>query len=294
MKDLIIIRSKQVFAQPRHFYFRVYKKEYARYKKWIEPNSKSKLPLDIIIPVVAKDLDVLPYAINSAKKHIKHPIGKIYVVAPNKEEIRNAANSAGAVFVDEKDVCSIAKNDINYIVNGVDRSGWIYQQVLKYNFTNVGASANFLVLDSDTFFIKDIVFESRGKFYFDFSDEYHEPYQKAYELLTAYKHSMAVSFVAHYMLFNKKMLKELVAKIEETTAMPLHLAIKSLAASINDQSAFSEYECYANYCLQHKPEGYKIRYWFNKSASRSLLPTADDVIANAHNYKSVSFHSHNL
>lgn len=292
--DVRIMNSAKLLLQSRDFYMRVYKREYNRYKQWIEPQKPSSLPIDVIIPIVAKDLDILPYAIKSIQLHVKHPIGRIYIVAPNSQAIRSVAEAQNAVFVDEKTVCAIAKSDINYVVNGVDRSGWIYQQILKYNFSNVGTCDNFLVLDADTFFIKDIAFESKGKFYFDFSDEYHKPYQQAYQLLTNYSHKMPVSFVAHYMLFNRAILKKLVSHIEAVTAEPLHIAIKNLATVIDSESAFSEYECYANYCLQLSPERYKLRYWFNKSQPKSMLSTVDVLISNIPDSKSLSFHSHNL
>jgi len=33
--------------------------------------------IDILIPVIEKDLDVLPHAIASVRKNVSHPIGEI-------------------------------------------------------------------------------------------------------------------------------------------------------------------------------------------------------------------------
>lgn len=56
------------------------------------------LKIDIVFPVVEKDLDVLPFTIDSAKQNIKHPLGNIFIVAPNNPTIND--------FVVER-ICSI-------------------------------------------------------------------------------------------------------------------------------------------------------------------------------------------
>jgi hypothetical protein len=294
LTDILTIRSDSLFKQERSFFFRVFRHEYQRYKKWIEPNMLSPLPIDIIIPVIDKDLDVLPYVISSAYKHVRHPIGNVFIVAPNSEAIKAEVAKTKAVFIDESTVCDIKKDDINYVVNGKDRSGWIYQQLLKYNFTKVAQYENYLVIDADTFFVKDVCFEARGKFYLDFSDEYHNPYYQAFEILTGLKHRAGVSFVAHYMFFNKVKVEAVKKQIEKHTGKTLLNAIKELKLEIDDQSAFSEYETYANYCIQTNPGLYTTRYWFNKSYSKKQLGNAQQIIDHAGEYKSVSFHSHNI
>lgn len=292
IKDLLTIRSTRLFGQTREFYFRVFKKQYKRYGFLIDPRPQSDLYVDVIIPVVEKDVDVLAYAIQGIRKHLKHK-NNVYIVAPLSEAIKKVAEANGAIYLDEKEVCSITKDDISFTVNGNDRSGWLYQQILKYSFGNIGQGSHFLVLDSDTFFIKDIIFEKNGKFYFDFSDEFHVPYYKSYERLTGLKHSSTISFITHYMLFDKNRLAQLKLHIQQHTGHDIIEAIKSLIGTSESQSIFSEYETYANFCIHNWPSEYSIRYWFNESYSRKQLHMAAQIKTIDNNTKSISFHSHN-
>lgn len=290
--NLLILRSLKLWRQNRAFYFQLFLKEYSTYRAWIEPAATSNLSIDIIIPAIEKDLMALPHVIDAARKHIKHPIGGKYIVAPNTPAIRACAQAAQCHFVNEVEVCSIRKDEINFIVDGVNRSGWIYQQLLKFNLGNVGNCKHHLVLDADTVFVKDITFEASGKYYFDFADEYHTPYYTAYEILTGLKHTMPISFVSHYMLFSKQMLKNLKEHIETHTSKSVEQAIIDLKLSIKDQSNFSEYETYANFCIAKAPQKYSIRYWFNKSCKVEELANLQQLITSG-KWRSISFHAYN-
>lgn len=290
LRHLKIICSSQVFYQQRSALFNIFKLNYEKYKYFIEPTKPSSVPLDIIIPVIEKDLDVLPYVIAGIRKHIKHPLCNIYIVAPNQQKIIDEAIKLQAIFVNEKDVCPLDKEEINFVVNGVNRNGWVYQQLLKLNFDKIATQERFLVVDADTIFVKDTVFEKDGKLYFDFSDEFHEPYYKALELLTGLKQRIPVSFVAHYMLFSKHNLQKLRNHIFCHTNKKPELAIISLKDVISDQSNFSEYETYANYCITYNPQQHRIRYWFNKS----LNTVTHGLIEQETNgrYRTLSFHAY--
>ncbi|MES2486220.1 MAG: DUF6492 family protein [Bacteroidota bacterium] len=293
IRHVQIIKSQAVYFQSREFLFNIFKINYKSYQFFIEPGIHSATPLDVVIPVIEKDLDILPHVIAGVRRYLKHPLGNIYIVAPNSEKIINEASKGGAVFVNENDVCAVSKQDINFVVNGKDRSGWIYQQILKLNFDKIVAEENFLVIDADTVFVSNMCFEKRGRHYFDFSDEYHAPYHEAYKILTGYDRSMPVSFVSHYMLFNKQKLQQLKQHIEVNTGKPLLEAIKSIKERVLDYSSFSEYETYANFCIHKFPKQHTIRYWFNKSCRQGDIIDIKILREKSKNlWKSLSFHSH--
>jgi len=295
LTDIYIIRSASLFKQERSFFFRIFRREYQRYKKWIEPAVKqSKLPIDVIVPVIKKDLHALPLVIAGIRQHIKHPITNIYIVAPLSNEIQKVVENNNCVFVSELQICNTTKQQIGFFINGNDRSGWIYQQLLKLNFDKVGTCDNYLVVDADTVFIQDTIFETRGKTYFDFSDEYHTPYFKTFEVITKLKHQLPVSFITHYMLFNKTMLQKLVKHIEQVNNSNVEKAIIAMKDVTKDeQSYFSEYETYANFCIQTNPNSYLLRYWFNKSCKQNETENFGVLKReNALLFKTLSFHSH--
>lgn len=43
--------------------------------------------IDVLIPAIEKDLATLPYVIDAVRTHVKHPIGRILIVAPKKTRI---------------------------------------------------------------------------------------------------------------------------------------------------------------------------------------------------------------
>lgn len=62
------------------------------------------------------------------------------------------------IFVDENEVLPITKKDINYICkDGRDRSGWLFQQLLKLA-GNIGTCENFITIDSDHILLKPHTF----------------------------------------------------------------------------------------------------------------------------------------
>lgn len=295
LRHIQIITSCDVFRKDRTFLYNIFKKDYNVYKRWIEPSAPSALAIDVVVPVIEKDLKVLPYVIEGIRKHVKHPIKNIYIVAPNKEVIVNAAKREGAVFIDEVGVCSISKEQINFVVNGNNRSGWIYQQLLKLNLNKIGTERFALVVDADTVFIQDTVFEKNGKLYFDFSDEFTKPYYTAFEMLTGMQHKSQVSFVSHYMLFDKQRLEELKQHIKNVgNGKEAEHIIIDLKEKIIDNSYFSEYETYANYCISKHANDYRLRYWFNKSLNSKEPGTFEEIISkNRSVHKSVSLHAYN-
>ena len=63
--------------------------------------------------------------IESVRRHLAHPVGTIWVVADPASESARVADALGCRVVDEDSVLPIARTDIDYEVNAVDRSGWL-------------------------------------------------------------------------------------------------------------------------------------------------------------------------
>ena len=82
------------------------------------PNAGS-MPIDIVIPIIDKDLDILPLCLKGLKKNCNNVIDNIYLVAPAHFPIIDFANKNGLIFVDENSVLGYSAKDINCI----DQSG---------------------------------------------------------------------------------------------------------------------------------------------------------------------------
>ena len=283
-KNISLFRIKQ-----KMFFF--WLKNLRSYPNKTVVTGNSDLMIDVVIPTIEKDLDVLPYSIAGVKKNIRHPIGALYIVAPKSEKIMKFCLQENCTFIDESSLLSINQSDIQYDVNGLNRSSWIYQQFLKWSGSKFCKNTNYLIVDSDTVYVRPQVFEYNGKTVFNCSDEYHKPYFDVYERLLGEQTKFPFSFTSHQMLFNIDILNELKDKIEFHTKMKWYLGILE---NIDKRkvSSHSDYETYGQYYYSHYRRKMIIEYWYNLSRPRVEL--ADyDFTSSDFPFKSISFHSWN-
>jgi hypothetical protein len=253
----------------------------------------SKLELDILIPSVDKDLDILPYVIDSAKKNILHPIKNIYIVSPDSEKIKDLCTQKGCIFIDERSILPITKKDIKYNANGLDRSGWLYQQLLKWAGDVFCTAEYFLVLDSDTVLIRPQVFEVNGKIIFDFADEYHKPYFDAAGRLLNKTVICPVSFTSHHILIQVSKMRELKDLLEKQFHTSWYEAIMNTIDK-SQMSGHSDYETYGQFMYFNYKDEMLVEYWSNLSLRRDAIKYLEKLQARyGKHYKTLSFHSYN-
>lgn len=259
------------------------------------PFKKNLVPIDILIPATEKDFDVLPYTIIFARKNILHPIGNIFIVSPISDKITKIASDYNCLMIDENSVLPITLSDIHYLSkNGLDRRGWLFQQLLKLSADVICQNENILLLDSDTLIARPQTFIYENKIIFNCSNyPHHTPYHLVYKKITNHNVIPSFSFVTHHMLVQKSNLKKLKEEIEKLHNDSWYNVIISLADK-NDSSGFSEYETYGQFMLRNYPDQILQLYWFNLELSKkkdlsNYLKTPN--FAEPH-IKSCSFHSY--
>lgn len=294
MKKLVwyYINSKiRIKKDIRDFYDRLYKFQYFKYyNKDIVNEKLCNTGIDVLIPVLERDLKVLKYCVANLRKYSLNPIQNIYLVAPDNLSIKKFAKSNACQYIDERTVTKIIKSKINYKSHGFDRSGWLFQQILKLNWDNISKNNYCLIVDSDTILTSPHVFVQNGIIRFNCSDEYHKAYFETFNKMLGYKANYNLSFVSHYMLFERETTSMMKNEIENHSRLNWEEAVLKYC-NYDDISGFSEYETYANYMLKRHKKMMKINYWFNRSMS------VDDLDANLileieqkHDNKSLSFH----
>ncbi|WP_438447512.1 DUF6492 family protein [Gorillibacterium sp. sgz5001074] len=249
------------------------------------------VPIDVLIPAIEKDLPNLPHVIDSLRKMVRPAVGRIYIVSPRSARLEELCRRKGCTFVNENTVLPITKKDIRYRSARWDRSGWMLQQLLKLGGDTVVKSRHFLVADADTVMIRPHVFRAEGRTVV-YSRNWSQPeYFRAYRKLLGEQVSAPRSFVAHYMLFDKRWLKRLKAHLEARHGIPWYQAIlKGIRTS--SMFAFSEFETYGNFVYNRAPS--RIR--FKKTLNRHLHGTnighlsASKLTRLAQSYRSLSFH----
>lgn len=255
---------------------------------------KSMPMIDILIPAIEKDLGTLPYVIDNVRRFVQHPIGRIYIVSPASNKIKQLCSSKNCIFIDEKTILPITKKDINYQSAHWNRSGWLYQQLLKMNADHYVKASHFLVVDADTLLIKPHSFFVDGKTVFYCRDWSQSEYFNTYQKLLNMKPPRPRSFVTHYMMFEKSKLVALKKKIESLHHIPWYKAIIR-SIDMKKQFGFSEYETYANYLYTLNSGSMILKNAKNKSMNMNAADLKEaEMVKLAREYRSLSFHKRKI
>ncbi len=227
---------------------------------------------NIIIPVVFKDYSFLNKSIKYILKYFS-PV-TIYIITDSR---------MGKYLPKQVQSCNICKViDENHIVEGLSltkvdsiikslgrhhtKSGWYYQQFLKMGFalSPYCETDYYLSWDSDTIPLKKIVFfDNDCHPYFTMKSEFHKPYFNTMQRVLSIGKSNPNSYIAEHMMFNKYIMEEIIAKIEESNVYGeawFEKILYSLEPEDVSTFSFSEFETYGTYCHLFHPELYVERH----------------------------------
>ena len=240
--------------------------------------SNSSLPvdtekIDVLIPVIEKDLEVVSYVIDGIRKFVMHPIGDIYIAAPESATIKELCQRKGCKFIFEDSVLPLDQKDLY-------GEGWMLQQLIKLSADGIGSNDHFLIVDADTIMIAPHVFMLEDKTIFYCDDLYWDckPVFDHFKRLTRLQPVAHVSLINHYMFFSRTYLSELKQWIESIHGKPWFQAIVDVVDR-NSSVPFSEYETYGNFML-------------NKFRDRVILARAKNLDLRYGDFK--DFHTFDL
>jgi hypothetical protein len=252
--------------------------------------------ITLVIPAIDKDKEILESVIVQANKNIKHKIVKTIVICPKKSKgLTDLVSSmSGVVIINDEKISPLnIKSLKEFKPKGIDRSGWILQQLLKFAIHSEIDTRKYLVIDADTLMTKPQCYISKGKSALLFSDEYHVPYRQHIKKVLGFYPKYKVSFVSHAMLFDVSIVSDMLKKIEVKSSKPWYTALIE-NINKNEISSMSEYEMYASFLLKYYKQNIYIEYWNNKSVSRKRFKKdKKNKFSNYTNYRSVSYHSYN-
>jgi hypothetical protein len=207
------------------------------------------MSFDIVIPVGPNDYEVFDKQIEYTKKNI---LGyhNIYIVSSKNYNVN------GCTFISE-DVFPFAMKDVSNILGKSSRNGWYLQQLIKMYAGLVIPDIldTYLVIDSDTFFLKPTTFIENGICLYDTRRNYHLPYfVHMNKLHTSLSRQINASGICHHMIFQTKYIKELFALVNGEF---WKVIIKNVVDK--EGSGASEYEIYFNFMLKYYPSNIRIR-----------------------------------
>lgn len=238
------------------------------------PKPDDEMKIDVVIPIIEKDLDILPLCIEGVRHCVPHKIDKIYLVGPRKEAIVGFAKEHKTQFVDENTILGYSPKNLNLKIKGYDRSGWLFQQLIKLS-GQIGENQYCLVIDSDHILIRPHTFiDKEGRHVLYVSKEYNYPYYANFKKLFSFFPYQQASYIAHKMIFNRTLLAGLRQELEKRNPKKGEWD-KIIITGTDKQciSFFSEYETYGHWV----PQSEKIRLpWKQKHLhKRQDIPTYD-------------------
>lgn len=211
----------------------------------------SQEAMDVVIPIIKKDLLILPLCLEGIRVCVQNTVKNIYIVAPKQEEIIAFCEQNNLIFVDETSIFGFAPAELKLKVQledgrVLDRSGWLFQQFIKLSAA-VGTCENYLCIDADHVLIRPHVFiTSAQKPMFYMASENHRPYYDCIKRLLGEVQLTPLSYVAHKMLFNKQQVEALHEAIRRHTGKEWREAILD-TYDRSMESGFSEFETYGNF-----------------------------------------------
>nr|MCR4743929.1 hypothetical protein [Lachnospiraceae bacterium] len=138
---------------------------------------------------------------------------------------------------------------------------------LKYKLSERVSDEYYLVWDGDTVPCKEFsMFSADGIPYFDTKHEYHKTYfDDLARILPGMQKIIEQSFISEHMLFNVKLVRDLIKKIELNDKIAgrqfWEKIIYSLTALELNETGFSEYETYGTYVAYTDMFAYRMREW---------------------------------
>ena len=210
---------------------------------------------DIVIPVGPNDKDIIFKQILYTKMNI---IGyrNIYLICYDPNIIID-----GCITINEN-IFPFSLETVSDFHGKLDRNGWYLQQLLKLYAGKIIPNIldRYLVIDSDTFFLKPTIFIENDKCLYNFGTEYTESYfthmLKLDKELT--KVDINKSGICHHMIFETKYINEIINKIENNHNDKFYNIFLKLVIDKNGADA-SEYEIYFNYMLKNHSNKIKLR-----------------------------------
>jgi hypothetical protein len=251
--------------------------------KFIYENENENL-FDIVIPVGINDINCIEKQIIYTKKNI---IGyrNIYLICEDEN-----ISIDGCIIINEN-IFPFSKQYIKEKYCITNRIGWILQQLLKLysGFIIPNILDKYLVIDSDTFFLKPTSFILDNYCLYNYGWEYWEKYFEHMNKLhpSLIRYDKNISGICHHMIFEKKYINQLFNLVEKYhNKQFFDIFLENIDISNLKEAICSEYELYFNFMLIYNSDKMKIRslFWENVNSQEFYINI------NKNKYDYISYH----
>lgn len=204
-----------------------------------------------LIPVHRKDIPSLKHCVAAIRENVPE-VDRVFIAAAADARAAIDEVAGDYHFVDERELLA-------EIAPGASvESGWILQQILKLGASRLAGDPHWLAVDADTVFLRPMRFVDGGRSLLT-PDRYRPPegcrnYSRVYELLLGAPMPHPQCFVAHHMVFDREVVRELLAAVR---IRPWWATLQS--SRLRGPLPFSEYDFYAAFLSTRHPGRVAVR-----------------------------------
>ena len=254
---------------------------------------------DVIVPMTKDNLPVFRMNIQWMRRNLD--CKRIIVIGA--EELREESKKLGAEFLNEDEIYAgmtlgAIKAYMTERMGNASRSGWYFQQFLKYAYALVCEDEYYIVWDSDTIPLHPISHFQNGKPVFTKKEEMEPPYFDALDRLFAgeVKRYGDFSFICENMIFSVKIMKEMLENLMQQRQLSGASFWERILNAVSDEnlpgSGFSEFETYGNYVMKYHPGMYELRTLRGLRKGAEFFgsnPTEKQLLWAAKSYDTIAF-----
>jgi len=250
--------------------------------KMIAPNND----FDVVIPLGPNDVDIISKQVKYTRKYV---IGCRHIFIISYDE---SINIEGCITISETKF-PFTMETVYKHHGKRPRNGWYLQQLLKLYAGLIIPDIldKYLVIDSDTFFIKPTVFYENEKCVYNYGTNVHKPYFIHMEKLHPEfkQHDILKSGICNYMIFETKYVKELFDMVEEKHNELFYNVFLNTVTD-HDNSGASEYEIYFNFIINKYSDKIIIRKLNGFEYTAKYKDNGDNLEKYCDNYDYISYH----
>ncbi len=262
--------------------------------------------INVAIPFVEKDLEVLPYVVKSVYECVRNPVRKISLVTPAEPNgvkplfsKKASEETLNKLLADHAEIellfdHQVLGDKVWLQVLESKPGGWVIQQFVKFAVVLRDMSTPTLIVDADTVLLSPKTWIRRGNVQLlQVAYEFEPRYFDVMESFFSIRKRFGLSFVTHHTLMQPNIVAEMFPNREESI-------FNWWLDSKNFPGAFlAENESYGSYLYEKYPQLVRLGSWsnllspkfseFHKVASANKTTSYGDLVPH---YCSISFHAH--
>lgn len=206
---------------------------------------------DCVICLGPNDYSNIEKSLDSIKKYVKG-YRNIYIITQNTYIESSTLENVNLI---NEQIFPFTIDSVNMFIQTPERAGWYLQQLLKLYATSVIKEMldNFVIIDSDIVFKKELTFFEKNKIQFNVSKKIHKPYYD--HMLRVHMTLRAInsfSGITHMMPMKRHIVQSLINMVEKDKQK---LFWKHFLQCIDRKyfktSGASEYEILFHYSLRY-------------------------------------------